>query len=104
MAHLVEVTAAEPHQRRAIERGVAADPVVNGRRERFAGLVGPMLLGAVAVIHKHRLGAPVLGLAGEMFTALEDQDGFAARRQPLRQRAATGAGANDDHIVVRHGI
>jgi hypothetical protein len=97
---LLEVALAQPHQRRAVEGGVAADPVVGVGRERVTVLVVPLLLGAVAVLDEHRLGTPVLRFARQVLAALEDQDRLAGRRQPLRQRRPARAGADDDDVEV----
>ena len=43
---------------------------------------------------------PVLRLARQPVAALEQQDALAGRRQVAGERAAAGAGADDDHVVV----
>ncbi len=50
---LLEILVAQPEQRRAIEGGVAADPVVGVGSEGLVPLVVPALLGAVAVLDEH---------------------------------------------------
>ena len=42
---------------------------------------------------------PVLRLAGQPVAALEQQDALAGRRQPVGERAAARAAADDDHVV-----
>ena len=102
MLHLAEIAAAQPHQRRPIERGVAADPIVGVRAERLAGLVVPLFLGPIAVLDEHRLGAPVLRLARQLFATFQDQDRLARRGQSLRQRPAPRARPDDHHVKMRH--
>ena len=72
-------------------------------RPRLKGLalvVVPGVLRDVAVLEKDLVDVPVLFLARQKITAFQEQNAFARRCQPVRQRAAAGAGANDDHIIV----
>ena len=91
MADLVEVAFPETEQDRAVHLGVAADVVVLLRREHLVRAeVLPLTRVGVAVIEPHRLGVPVLGLAGQEVAALEQQDPLARGREGVRQRASTG--------------
>ena len=96
----VEIALAHPHQRGAVERRVTADPIVGIWGERRPGLVVPALLRPIAALDEHGFGIPVLGFARQMLAALEDEDRFAGRCEPLRQRRAAGAGPNDHDVEV----
>ena len=102
MLDLVEVALAQAEQDPRVDLGVAADEVLGVRAERDAALVVPAFGGDVSLAAEHLLGLPVLGLAREVAAALEQQDLLARRREPVRERAAAGAGADDDHVVVLH--
>ena len=82
MADLVEVTLTQPEEDRAVELRVAADEVLLVGAEGIAVLVDPLLAAEVALLEEHLLGVPVLGLAGQVTAALEQQDALAggARR------------------------
>jgi hypothetical protein len=95
---LGEVPRPHPHQGRAVEGGVAPDPVVGVRNERMAVLVVPVVPGAVAALDEDRLGAPVLRFARQMLATLEDQDGLAGRGQSLGQGRAPCARTDDDDV------
>jgi hypothetical protein len=100
---LLEVALAKAKEGSPVDLGVAADDVLAVRAERDAVLVIPALGGDVSLAAEHLLGIPVLGLAREIAAALEQQDLLAGWRKPMRERAAAGAGADDDHVVVVHG-
>ena len=105
MLDLTEVLAAETEQRGPVELRIAANEVVRVRVERLAVLVAPDLLGVVAGVEVHRLGVPVLELAGHEAAALGHEDAFARRRQRVQEGAAPGARADDDDVVVGgHGF
>ena len=102
VTNLAEVLFAKPEQRRAVELGVAADVVVRVRVERLAVLVLPHLLGVVFRLDVDRPRAPVVLFAADVVAAFEQQDPFAGWGEVIGQRAAARAGADDDHVVVRH--
>ena len=95
-----EVAFAEPEEHRAVELGVAADVVVLLGGELLAVLVGPFAGVAVAQVLPQRLRAPVLDLAAQPVAAFEQQDPGAGGRERVGQRAAAGAGTDDDEVVV----
>ena len=97
-----EVLLAQPEQCRAVELGVAADVVVGVGMERLPVLVLPHLLRVVFPLDVDRARAPVVLLAAHVVAALDQQDPLARRGEVIRQRAAARAGADDDHVVVRH--
>src|SRR6188472_1968837 len=97
---LAEVALAQPVQRGAVELRRAPDEVVHLGLELLARAVEPAVGRDVAVLHEHSRGVPVLGLAGKPVAALQDQHPLAGRRQPVGQRAATRARADDDYVVV----
>ena len=94
---------AQAEEDRPVELRVAADVVLGVWPEALTLLVDPLVRGDVALPAEDLLGVPVLRLAREVAAALEQQDPLARRRQPVRQRAAARAGADDDHVVVLHG-
>jgi hypothetical protein len=70
------------------------------RLERRAVLVDPLLAGEVALLAEDLGGVPVLLLARQVAAALEHQDALARRGEAMGERAAPGAGADDDDVVV----
>ncbi len=102
VAQLAEVLGAHPVEGRAIQLGRPSNEVVNLRLEGLAGAVVPGVGRDVAVVHEHVGGRPVGGLAGQPAAALEQQDALARRREVARERAAAGAGADDDDVVGVH--
>ena len=97
---LAEVLRAQPEQRRAVELRVAADVVVGLGRELVAVLVVPELGSPIPALDEHRRRAPVLPFTREVVAAFQEQHALARRCQPMRQRAAAGPGADDDHVIV----
>src|SRR5919201_841140 len=57
------------------------------------GLVVPGLVRLVLVAPEDGLAVPVVRLAAQVVTALEQEDPLAGRREPVSERAAAGAGA-----------
>src|SRR5437764_13151074 len=102
MAQLAEVALAQPEQRGAVELRVAPDVVVRVGVEFLSILVPPLFLRAVAALEHDGLGVPVLFLAGNVTPSLEQQDALAGGGEPVGQRAAPRAGADDDDVVVVH--
>src|SRR6516225_5050456 len=43
---------------------------------------------------------PVVPLSWQEIAALEQQDALAGRREPIGERAAAGAGADNDHVIT----
>src|SRR6516225_3147545 len=43
---------------------------------------------------------PVVPLSWQEIAALEQQDALAARREPIGERTAAGAGADNDHVIT----
>ena len=100
MADLAEVLRPQAEQGRAVELRVSADVVVDLRRELVAVAVQPELRRTVLALHEDRGGVPVVPLARQVVTTFEQQDLLAGRRQPVSERASTGPGADDDHVVA----
>jgi hypothetical protein len=99
---LLEVALAKAEQRSAVDLGAAADEVLGVRSERDAVLVVPALGGDVSLAAEYLFGVPVLALAREVAAALEQEDLLARGREAVRERAAAGPRADDDHVVVVH--
>ncbi len=97
---LAEIPGPQPVQRGAVELGGAADEVVHLRLERLPVGVVPGVGRDVLAVHEHRAGIPVVHLAGQEIAPFEQQDPLAGRGQRVGQRAAAGAGAHDDHVIV----
>ena len=81
----------------------------SSRRRRSSGpaagtacrcVVVPRVRRDVAVVDEDVLREPVLRLARQPVAALEQQDALARRGEVAGQRAAAGAGADDDHVVA----
>ena len=102
VADLVEVALTQTEEDRAVELRVAADEVLLVGAEGIAVLVDPLLAAEVALLEEDLLGVPVLGLAGQVTAALEQQDALAGGGEAVSQRAAARAGADDDDVVVVH--
>ena len=98
---LAEVLLAQAVERRAVELRRAADEVVHLRLERLCRVrVVPGVRRDVAVVDEHVVHVPVLRLAREPVAALEQQDALARRSEVPDERAAAGAAADHDHVVV----
>jgi hypothetical protein len=78
---LAEILRAEPIERRSVELRRAAHEVVDLRLERPALLVVPGVLRDVAVFDEDVLREPILGLAREPVSALEQKNLLAGRRE-----------------------
>ena len=74
-------------------RYVSEDTWYDGEGKPFQPQVHYFVGGATKLY-----GAEVLGVR----PALEQQDALAGRRQVAGERAAPGAGADDDHVVALH--
>jgi hypothetical protein len=95
---------AHAKQRCTVELRGAAHEVVRPWLKGFAAVVIPGVLRDIAVLEEDRVDIPVLFLARQKGAALQEQNAFARGRQTVRQCAAAGARANDDHIIVFHGL
>ena len=96
VVQLAEVLRPQPVQRGAVELRRAAHVVVHLRLERGAVVVVPGLLGHVPAVDEDRARIPVRHLARQEVAALEQQDPLAGVRQRVGERAAAGAGPDDD--------
>ena len=70
--------------------------------EGLSVLVVPGLVCLVLVAHEDGVAIPVVGLAAQVVTALEQKDFFAGRSEVIGESAAPRTGADDDHVVIRH--
>src|SRR5207302_233399 len=70
--------------------------------ERGPLLADPLLLRLVARLTEDLARVPVLELATHVIAALDEQHAEACRREPVRERSAPRAAADDDHVVVVH--
>src|SRR5215471_14967757 len=102
MDNLSEIPLAEPEQGRTVEFRVAANVVVGVRMERLPVLVTPRLFGVVFRLDIDRTRVPVIFFAPDIVATLEQQNLLARGRKLVRERAAAGAGADDDDVVMRH--
>src|SRR5207249_5509917 len=97
---LAEILLAEPQQHCPVDFGVATDVVVDAGMENLPILVFPTDISFVLVVDEDGAGIPVLLLAREIVTPLEQQNSFPGRSQMISKRAAPGAGADDDRVIM----
>ena len=100
MPDLAEVPLAEAEKDRAVELRIAADEVLLVGLECRTVLVVPELVGKVPVLPEDLAAVLVLWLPRQVAAALDQQDPFTGRRQPVRERTPASAGADDDHVIV----
>jgi hypothetical protein len=93
-----EVLAAEARQGGAVDLGVAADAVPEGRPEQLALAVQEALGRAVALVPENGGRAPVLGLARENAASLEDEHLGALVAERVGEGAPAHPAADDDDI------
>src|SRR6266568_4549111 len=104
MLDRLEVALPEAEQDRAVELGVSADVVVLLRLELVAVLVRPTAGVVVAPFRPDGSGTPVLRFARQPAAAFEQQHLRPRRCQRMGDRAAAGAGSDDnDVVVITHG-
>ncbi len=100
VADFAEVLGAHAEERGAVELGVPADVVVHLGREPVSVLVVPELRCAVLPFDEDRRRVPVVPFARQVVAALQKQDPLAGGRQAVGERAAAGACADDDDVVL----
>jgi hypothetical protein len=100
VANLAEVPFAEPEEDGAVHLRLATDVVVLAGMERLPVLVVPGLVRLVLVLDEDGVRVPVVRLAGQVVAALEEEDALPRRRQSVRERSPSRAGADDDDVVV----
>ncbi|BCJ40062.1 hypothetical protein GCM10010168_29200 [Actinoplanes ianthinogenes] len=100
VAQLAEVLRAQPEQRRAVELGVPADVVVDLGRELVTLGVEPELGRPVLALDEDGGRFPVVPLARQVTTALQDQDLLAGPGHLVGQGPAAGPGSDHDHVGV----
>src|SRR5947207_15191574 len=100
MFELAKILLAQAKERGAVELGIAADVIVGVRVERLAVLVEPALLSVVARLHVDGERAPILRLAADVITALDQENSLARRREAVSERPASRAGPNDDDVKM----
>ena len=96
----LEVLASQPVEHAAPELRVAADAIMRVRLELPPAVVEPALRRAVAQLLPHCVGAPVFLFLRHEVAALDQEDPRAGPGKGVRHRAAAGAGADDDDVVV----
>ena len=100
MAQFAEILLAQTIERRAEHLGGAADKIVNLGLKRLSVRCQPGLRRDVAVDAEDVLDAPVAGFPRQPVAALEDQDPFPGRREPVGQSAPASAAADDDQVIA----
>jgi hypothetical protein len=97
---LTEILFTQTVKRRAIHLGCTAYEVVDAGLKGLAILVMPYVGGHIAVLDEHLFDAPVLGFPRQPVAAFQQQNALAHRCQMTGQRAAAGAAAYDDNVIV----
>ena len=97
--NLAEILLTQAIERSAKKLGRAADEVVNLGLERRAVRQKPCFRRDVAIVSEYALDAPVQRLARQPVAALQKEYLFARGRQPVCERAAARAAADDDDVV-----
>ena len=100
MRDLFEIALAQPEQCRPVHLRIAADIIMELRREILALGVRPCFVCLVATIDEHRFRVPIGFLARQIIAALEDQNALAGGRDALGERCASGAAADHDQIIM----
>src|SRR5438874_1264316 len=103
MFEFAKIFLAHAKQRGAVELRCATHEVMRPWLKGFTAVIIPGVLRDIAVVEEDRVDIPVLFLARQKGAALQEQNAFAGGCQTVRQRAAAGASANDDHVIVFHG-
>jgi len=89
---------------RVLERGrdqpFDLEHLLDAGMKRLAVLVKPGLIGPVLRFDKDGAGIPVVFLARQVSTALEEQNSLARWRQVAGEGSSTGSRPYDDHVVT----
>ena len=105
MTQLAEILLPQAVERRTVHFRGSADKIVDLRLERSAGVVVPGVVRDVPIFHEDFFDIPVIDFAAQPIAPLEHEDPLARWGEVARQRAAAGAAADDDHVIVfRHRI
>ena len=100
MLDFAEILRSESEQGSPVELRVPADVVVDLGWELLPMVVQPEFRSAVLAIDEYLGRVPIGPLAGEVVTALEQQDALPGRRESMGECASACAGANDDDVVM----
>src|ERR1700752_4413966 len=100
MFDLVEVSLAQSKQSSAVEFCISFDVIVCVWGYRAATGVVPRLLRVVLAFKVDSFGAPVVFFTRDVIAAFEQQNLFAGRSQLICERASSGAGSDDDYVVM----
>ena len=103
MAHLAEVAFPQAEKDRAIDLGIAADEAVQAGLKAVSLFIDPGVRHLIAAAHEDLSGVPVFAFARQVVAAFEDRDALACRGEGMGDRGPTGAGADDDDVVMGVG-
>src|SRR5262249_52944193 len=103
VSQLAEVLLPEAEEGRPVELCVPAHRVVGVRMKWLPVPVVPDFLRLVSPLDVDVPRVPVGLLPAHEVPALEQEDALAGGRQGVGQRAAAGAGPDDDDVVAVHG-
>src|SRR5215469_16844537 len=98
MAHLREVLLAQAEQRRAVEFGVAADPIIRVRMEVFSIAVLPGLFRCVLALDIDGARAPIVLFTGHVIASLQNKNALARRGDAIGQSAASCSAADNNDV------
>jgi hypothetical protein len=100
MLELAEILSPQAIERGAEQLGRTADEIMHLRLKGSAIAIVPSLGRHIAVVHEHRGCIPVLRLALEPVTALQNEDALFRRSEMPRQSPTARAAADDDDVEM----
>src|ERR1044071_7798430 len=100
MANLTKILFPQAKQRSAVKLGISAYEIIRVWMQLVAFHVAPGLFSVVSTFEVNGACAPVVFLARNVISALEQQDLFAGGRQFVSQCASARARADNDYVVV----
>ena len=99
MAQFAEIFLALAVERSSVELGCAANAIVHLGLKSLAFFIVPGVRRDIAILDEDSFAIPVLQLARQPVTTLEQQDAFARWRQVTGERPATSSSPNNNHVI-----
>jgi hypothetical protein len=100
MPDLFEIALTQAKQHSSINFAVAADVIVKPRMESLPLGIVPGFRGLVVGVNENGLAIPIFAFAREIVAAFQQQDFLACLRQPPSHGSTTGAGTNDNDVIM----